>query len=412
MYISSALCAYITRIASLLDSIRFQPISHGIRAYLFHIYVILLLKLYHGFLPCCARSHHYEKLARDNFFGVEGSSPPTRARCWSHGLPRWNHGRAARCFDLGDGSYRREEGALFCSEPCPCPLVHTGPAGLTFLLASLSREVLLQVHSIVSSTGVWTAILQMFASQSRARHIQLRGQLNNTKKGGSSAAIYFSKMKGFSDELAAAGKPVDDDDLVSYILQGLDSDYNPYVAALSTRTGTDQQIGLTELYSLLITAEARLDAQNGGNSSSYSINLASKGGPRNNSGRPTGGSYGGGGTSSNFSDNGVVQSSGGGGTEKCQICKREGHAAWRCYKRFDKTFNPPPKRQGGGGKKSANAAAASYGVDTNWYLDTGATDHVTGELEKLAVRDRYTGPEQIHTASGQGNGGHNSSRSE
>ena len=210
----------------------------------------------------------------------------------------------------------------------------------------------------------------MFASQSRARHIQLRGQLGNTKKGDSSAALFFSKMKGFADELAVAGKPVDDDDLVSYILQGLDSDYNPYVAALSTRTGTDQQIGLTELYSLLITAEARLDVQNGGNSNSYSINLASKGGPRNNSGRPTGGSYGGGDTSNNFSNNGVVQSSGGGGAEKCQICKREGHAAWRCYKHFDKTFNPPPKRQGGGsgngggGKKSANAAAASYGVDT------------------------------------------------
>ena len=41
-------------------------------------------------------------------------------------------------------------------------------------------------------------------------------------------------------------------------------------------------------------------------------------------------------------------------------------------------------------------------MDTNWYLDTGATDHVTGELEKLAVRDRYTGTDQIHTASGQG----------
>ncbi|KAM3333083.1 hypothetical protein ACQJBY_028287 [Aegilops geniculata] len=359
-----------------------------------------------------------EKLARDNFLVWKAQVLP--------------HVRAAGLMGYLDGTMAEPPAVLISekdvadgkkelsSAPNPAhALWYTQDQQvLTFLLASLSREVLLQVHSIVSSTGVWTAILQMFASQSRARHIQLRGQLNNTKKGDSFAAIYFSKMKGFADELAAAGKPVDDDDLVSYILQGLDSDYNPYVAALSTRTGTDQQIGLTELYSLLITAEARLDAQNGGNSSSYSINLASKGGPRNNSGRPTGGSYGGGGTSSNFSDNGVVQSSGGGGTEKCQICKREGHAAWRCYKRFDKTFNPPPKRQGGGsgngggGKKSANAAAASYGVDTNWYLNTGATDHVTGELEKLAVRDRYTGPEQIHTASGQGNGGHNSSRSE
>lgn len=51
---------------------------------------------------------------------------------------------------------------------------------------------------------------------------------------------------------------------------------------------------------------------------------------------------------------------------------------------------------------AATTSVPSYGVDTNWYLDTGATDHVTGELEKLTVRDRYTGDEQVHTASGQG----------
>jgi hypothetical protein len=44
----------------------------------------------------------------------------------------------------------------------------------------------------------------------------------------------------------------------------------------------------------------------------------------------------------------------------------------------------------------------SYGVDTNWYSDTGATDHITGELDKLTVRDHYQGSNQIHNANGQG----------
>jgi histone deacetylase 1/2 len=44
----------------------------------------------------------------------------------------------------------------------------------------------------------------------------------------------------------------------------------------------------------------------------------------------------------------------------------------------------------------------SYGVDTNWYTDTGATDHIIGELEKLTVRDKYTGNDQVHTVSGAG----------
>jgi hypothetical protein len=56
-----------------------------------------------------------------------------------------------------------------------------------------------------------------------------------------------------------------------------------------------------------------------------------------------------------------------------------------------------------GPDKSAGAAyGGSYGVDTNWYSDSGATDHVTSELEKLQVRDRYNGNEQIDMASGTG----------
>lgn len=35
-------------------------------------------------------------------------------------------------------------------------------------------------------------------------------------------------------------------------------------------------------------------------------------------------------------------------------------------------------------------------------MDTGATDHVTGELEKLTVHDKYHGDEQVHMASGTG----------
>ena len=35
-------------------------------------------------------------------------------------------------------------------------------------------------------------------------------------------------------------------------------------------------------------------------------------------------------------------------------------------------------------------------------MDSGATDHITGELEKLSFHDRYHGGEQVHTASGAG----------
>lgn len=41
-------------------------------------------------------------------------------------------------------------------------------------------------------------------------------------------------------------------------------------------------------------------------------------------------------------------------------------------------------------------------MDTNWYTDTGASHHITGDLEKLSIRNKYTGNDHIHTASGAG----------
>lgn len=51
-------------------------------------------------------------------------------------------------------------------------------------------------------------------------------------------------------------------------------------------------------------------------------------------------------------------------------------------------------------EKNANASITNYGVDSNWYTDSGATDHVMGELDKQMIHDRYNGGEQIHTANG------------
>jgi hypothetical protein len=66
---------------------------------------------------------------------------------------------------------------------------------------------------------------------------------------------------------------------------------------------------------------------------------------------------------------------------------------YKCFRRFDASYM---------GEKGANATATSYGVDSNWYANSGATDHITGELDKLVVRGTYNGNEQVYTASGLG----------
>jgi hypothetical protein len=46
--------------------------------------------------------------------------------------------------------------------------------------------------------------------------------------------------------------------------------------------------------------------------------------------------------------------------------------------------------------------ASTSGTDSNWYLNSGATGHITDEMEKLTLHDRYNGNDQIRAASGVG----------
>jgi hypothetical protein len=67
----------------------------------------------------------------------------------------------------------------------------------------------------------------------------------------------------------------------------------------------------------------------------------------------------------------------------CQVCFKLGHTADRCWHGFDENYVPHAKL--------VAAAMNSYTIDTNWYTNTGATDHITGELEKLSLRNKYNG---------------------
>jgi len=67
----------------------------------------------------------------------------------------------------------------------------------------------------------------------------------------------------------------------------------------------------------------------------------------------------------------------------------------KCFKRFDHSFTNAPQ-------KVVSSTTTSYGVDTNWYVDLGATDHVTSKLDKLTLREKYGRHDQVHSSSGVG----------
>lgn len=115
-------------------------------------------------------------------------------------------------------------------------------------------------------------IEKMFASQIRARTVNLHIALANTMKDNSFVAEYFAKMKSLGDEMVAAGRVLDDEEMVEYILTRLGEDFSQLVTALTARV---EPITVGELYSQLLNFETRMDLTYG--SRLGSANAASRG---------------------------------------------------------------------------------------------------------------------------------------
>ncbi|XP_021321638.1 uncharacterized protein LOC110437500 [Sorghum bicolor] len=212
---------------------------------------------------------------------------------------------------------------------------------LHFLLSSLSKEILGQVPTTVASAKeAWTAIDGMFASQSRAHIISTRMALATASKGASSISEFFVKMKALVDEMASAGRKIEDEELVSYILMGLDREYDPVVSAVAARV---EPISVGELYTQLTSFEQRMEMKNGGGGYQSSSNMASRGGRGNYRGGARGGGGRGGfgcgqrGGRTSGRPQGSFQAG-----VICQLCGKEGHTVVKCFKRFDASFTGPP----------------------------------------------------------------------
>jgi uncharacterized membrane protein YqiK len=100
-----------------------------------------------------------------------------------------------------------------------------------------------------------------------------RMALTTTKKGMSSIAEFFIKMKGLADNMASAGRKLEDEELMTFILMGLGEDFETIVSAIASRV---EPISVIEQ-----RKEIKIDG-----SSQSSVNAVTKGGRGGHSSSP------------------------------------------------------------------------------------------------------------------------------
>ncbi|KAL5706611.1 hypothetical protein ACHQM5_024756 [Ranunculus cassubicifolius] len=280
---------------------------------------------------------------------------------------------------------------------------------LGWINASLTASVLSTVARFKTSHESWKSLEKWYASPTQNLIMHLRNELFNTRGEGLSITEFLDKINHIADNLALAGKPIDDDDIISIIMNNVGSAYETTVSSVQAR---DTPIAYDDLVALLLGAEMRFKAQNAALETTPTALYTPRFQQNSNRGRVHNrGAFSRGcghGRNSSLGHSNVIGSGGvttTNDTPVCQICDRPTHTAIDCYQRMNQAYEGrvPTK------KLSAMAAVAQgrpsipwNDTPTTWITDTGASNHITPDLANLAIHDEYRGKEQVAVGNGAG----------
>ncbi|KAJ9542144.1 hypothetical protein OSB04_028650 [Centaurea solstitialis] len=249
------------------------------------------------------------------------------------------------------------------------------------LQASLMEEAFSEIIGLDTARQIWVALETAYSNSSVERIQNLRDQLRQFSKGASSVADYGRKFKSICDQLSAIGHPVAEYDKIHWFLCGLGGSFETFSTAVrASRTPL-------LFWDLLTQAEGHemfLKSIHGTVAppvvfTSQTLDTTFN---RGRGGR--------------FSRGGRGR---GRRSPHCQLCRTNGHYANVCPRLATYSTHAPTSDDALAKAFHAQCHVSSTGPD--WYVDSGATDHMISSSSSVTQAAPYSGPNQVSFGNGQ-----------
>ncbi|CAH9137250.1 unnamed protein product, partial [Cuscuta epithymum] len=262
---------------------------------------------------------------------------------------------------------------------------------VSLLLSSLTEEAMSQTLGCTTSAQVWAALASAFSLSSKSREIQLRDELQQLRRGSRTVTDYGNLFHTYCEQLAAIGSPVSQVDKIHWFCRGLGPSFTSFSLTqlkLVPLPALRDVIAEAESHALFMKS---LEESVGASTVAFAAHSPPVPSRGHRSSRPPKQN-----SSQSHTSSGTRFASNPRRPRRpfvprCQICKIDGHFANDCPDRFVRTGSASNAAQLA---EAFNAVSLNSAESSDWYVDSGASSHMTADKSALDHTEPYTA--QIH----------------